>query len=279
MAANSFPATKQNNNIDFLTMWKQNLLVSDLACIKLPCPFTKSSKPKQVALSSLPSSSIVYPDDILEQSCFLDEIYDIRVEHQQQFKEFLGWIPTILSKHHPALATQILDELKNTATCLSAVLLSTQMSIPATSCFANERWLDIDCLQACLDALNRMYNPIGNILILPIDLTIYVTCNDDHSDYHCKPTFDINSLTDILGIFPMKVGDCKEGKGCCCDDDNGCKDVCNCDYHCACNGPGLCEHAHPYVCEPDHWAFFWLDMQHSKFHFGFPRQRSAHNQD
>ncbi|KAF8935129.1 hypothetical protein BGZ52_001331, partial [Haplosporangium bisporale] len=307
MTTNSSPATEQNgspSNTDFLITWKQNLLVSDVARLKLPSSFTKSSKPKRVALSTLPSSSVVYPDHILEQSrvphwdhCreyvnlplpladaiqysnsaaafplsslkFLDEIYNIRVEHQRQFKEFLGWVPTILSKYHPALATRILDELNNTRACLNAVLPSTQMSIPATSCFANERWLDIDCLQACLDALNHMYNSSGNILILPIDLAIYVTSNDDHSDYQCKRTFGIKSLTDILGIFPMKVGDCKEGNGCCCDDDNGCKDGCNCDDHCACNGPGYCDHARPCVCEPDHWAFFWLDMQHSKFLFG-----------
>ncbi|KAG0329173.1 hypothetical protein BG000_000170, partial [Podila horticola] len=307
MTANSSPATEQTSspsNTDFLITWKQNLLVSDVARLKLPSSFTKSSKPKRVALSTLPSSSVVNPDHILEQSrvphwdhCreyvnlplpladaiqysnsaaafplsslkFLDEIYNIRVEHQRQFKEFLGWVPTILSKYHPALATRILDELHNTRACLNAVLPSTQMSIPATSCFANERWLDIDCLQACLDALNRMYNSSGNILILPIDLAIYVTSNDDHSDYHCKRTFGIKSLTDILGIFPMKVGDCKEGNGCYCDDDNGCKDGCNCDDHCACNGPGYCDHARPCICEPDHWAFFWLDMQHSKFLFG-----------
>ncbi|KAF9318373.1 hypothetical protein BG006_003195, partial [Podila minutissima] len=35
---------------------------------------------------------------------FLNEIYNIQAEHQQQFKEFLRWVPTILSKHHPALA-------------------------------------------------------------------------------------------------------------------------------------------------------------------------------
>ncbi|KAG0009946.1 hypothetical protein BGZ80_001911 [Entomortierella chlamydospora] len=308
MTANSSSATEQNgspSDTDFLTTWKQNLLMSDVARFKLPSSFTKSSKPRRVALSTLPSSSIVvYPDHILKQlrvphwdHCreyvnhllpladaiqysnsavafplsslkFLDEVYSIRIEHQQQFKEFLGWVPTTLSKHHPALATQILDELNNTRACLTAILPSTQMSIPATSCFANERWLDIDCLQACLDALNRMYNTSGNIFILPIDLTIYVTSNDDHSDYHYKRTFDVKSLTDILGIFPVKVEDCKDGEGCCCDDDDGCKDGCNCDDHCACNGPGHCDHAHPCVCEPDHWAFFWLNLQRSEFLFG-----------
>ncbi|KAG0011398.1 hypothetical protein BGZ82_003027, partial [Podila clonocystis] len=135
---------------------------------------------------------------------FLGEIYRIRDEHQQQFKEFLRWVPTILSKHHPALAMRILDELNSTHACLSAILPSTQISIPATSCFANEQWLDIDCLLACLDALNCMYNNSGNIFVLPIDLTIYVTSNDDHSDYCYDHTFDVESLNDILGIFPMK---------------------------------------------------------------------------
>ncbi|KAG0341957.1 hypothetical protein BG005_002833 [Podila minutissima] len=178
MTTNSSPANKRNgspSNTDFLTTWKQNLLVSDVACLKLPSSFTKSSKPKRVALSTLLYSSIVYPDHILEQSrvphwdhCqeyvnlplplayaiqysnsasafplsslkFLDEIYNIQVEHQQQFKEFLGWVPTTLSKHHLALAMQILDELNNTCACLSAILPSTQMSIPATSCFTGEQ--------------------------------------------------------------------------------------------------------------------------------------------
>lgn len=65
---------------------------------------------------------------------------------------------------------------------------------------------DIDCLQACLDALNRMYNTDGNIFILRVDLSTYVTSNDDPSGYDYERTFDIKSLTDILGIFP-------EGRG------------------------------------------------------------------
>ncbi|KAH7043039.1 hypothetical protein BKA57DRAFT_508403 [Linnemannia elongata] len=50
--------------------------------------------------------------------------------------------PTILEKYHPILAAQLQDLNNSHVACLTTILPSTRMTIPATSRFTKEHWLD-----------------------------------------------------------------------------------------------------------------------------------------
>ncbi|OAQ26806.1 hypothetical protein K457DRAFT_21802 [Linnemannia elongata AG-77] len=54
----------------------------------------------------------------------------------------LSGCPSILEKCHPILASQLQDLNNSHVACLTTILPSTRMTIPATSCFTKEHWLD-----------------------------------------------------------------------------------------------------------------------------------------
>ncbi|KAF9344214.1 hypothetical protein BGX26_004647, partial [Mortierella sp. AD094] len=289
MTTNSSPAPEPPGD-DYLTTWKQHLSVSALVHLKLPTSFEEDPEPNKfpcqpyvlppLSTQNMFSNNRLCPLGATAKTFtpaslkFLDGVYDILDEHQEQFEQFVNWVPTILHKHHSVLAAQLQHELDhNTGACLTTILSSTQMSIPTTSCLASERWLDIDCLNPCLDAFDCRYSTNSNIFLLSLELSTYVTSNDDHSEWrwHCNRNFEVKSLTDILGIFPMRAEDCRDSEGCGCRRRGGCKKNkrhCKCDDHCVCNAPRGCEHPDPCGCQPDHWAFFRFDLQRSVFLFG-----------
>ncbi|KAF9536657.1 hypothetical protein EC957_010176, partial [Mortierella hygrophila] len=205
---------------------------------------------------------------------FLEGVYDVLHEHQEQFQDFLDWVPTILHKYYPDLAAQLQHELDhNTGECLATILPSIDMTIPAISCFVKERWLDQPSMDACFDAFDGLYNTNANIFIFTIDLSTLVSSDDDTSEWSAfhNRIFDVKSLTDIIGALPMRVEECKDNKGCGCHKRGGCKKNeyrCECDDHCVCNQRDGCEHYDPCDCLPDHWTYFRLDLRRSVFFFG-----------
>ncbi|KAG0362054.1 hypothetical protein BGX24_005206 [Mortierella sp. AD032] len=283
--------------------------MSGLIHLKLPI-ISNEHKPKQVPLSTISYSSVVHPYDILQQSfvpsrehCqhygyqrplslinaiqygnlspaftlssfkFLNDVYDILDEHQEQFQDFIDWVPTVLHKYQSDLAAHLQQEIEqNLGECLTTILSSTNMTIPTTSCFANEYWLDQSSMDACLDAFDSIYNTSGNSFIFTISLSDLVSRYDDTSDWSAfhNRTFDVKSLIDIIGVLPLKVEDCKGKKSCGCHKRGGCKKMrnCKCDDHCICNHHDGCEHTKLCDCLPDHWAYFRLDLRRSAFYFG-----------
>ncbi|KAG9063308.1 hypothetical protein KI688_004190 [Linnemannia hyalina] len=125
---------------------------------------------------------------------FLKGVYDVLHEHQEQFQDFLDWVSTVLHKHHPDLAAHLQHELDhNIGECLTTIFPSTDMTIPATSCFTKERWLDQASMDACLDAFYGLFSTNANIFIFTIYISTLVSSDNDSSGW---PAFH-NCIFDV----------------------------------------------------------------------------------
>ncbi|KAG0196795.1 hypothetical protein BGX33_001256, partial [Mortierella sp. NVP41] len=161
------------------------------------------------------------------------------------FQDMMRSLGSFMSreKYHPISAAQLQDLNNNHVACLTIILPSTRVSLPATSCFTKEHWLDHSCMNACLDRFVCLYNTTGSISIFTMDLSTLVASNDDSSawSYFHIRVFDINcqGLQGRQGCGCHKRGGFKKNKR-----------HFKCNYHCICNTPSDCKHPNPCSCQP-----------------------------